>query len=134
MKANITIKDIPKLFIYIKQSIDCMNSNKKNYWHMIVIPITHEEINTSYKFSSFLTQIIHIFQENNIWYKIDDFLQSLSAYYAFEKSKHIYCYITIRQYLNKNKVYGLINFTNDTIIEKYKNGQVNKQYRIYEIQ
>lgn len=134
MKEKITIKDIPRLVKYIKQSMDYMSGNKKNYWNMIVIPITHEEINTSYKISSFLTQIIHIFQENNIWYKIDDFLQSLSAYYAFEKSKHIYCYITIRQYLNKNKVYGLINFTNDTIIEKYKNGQVNKQYRIYEIQ
>lgn len=113
--------------------MEYMNHNK-NYWNMIVIPITHEGINTSNCFSSFLTQIIHVFQENNIWYKIDDLLQNLSVYYAFEKNKHIYCYITIRRYLSKNKIYGLIDFTNDTIIEKYKNGQVNKQYRIYEIQ
>lgn len=133
MKTNIAIKDIPKLIKYIRQSMEYMNHNK-NYWNMIVIPITHEGINTSNYFSSFLTQIIHIFQENNIWYKIDDFLQSLRAYYVFEKNKHIYCYITIRRYLNKNKIYGLIDFTNDTIIDKYKNGQVNKLYRIYEIQ
>lgn len=133
MKTNITIKEIPKLIKYIRQSMEYMNHNK-NYWNMIVIPITHEGINTSNCFSSFLTQIIHVFQENNIWYKIDDLLQNLSVYYAFEKNKHIYCYITIRRYLSKNKIYGLIDFTNDTIIDKYKNGQVNKQYRIYEIQ
>lgn len=133
MKTNITIKEIPKLIRYIRQSMEYMNHNK-NDWNMIVIPITHEGINNSNCFSSFLAQIIHIFQENNIWYKIDDFSQSLNVYYVFEKNKHIYCYLIIRRYLSKNKIYGLIDFTNDTILEKYKNGQVNKQYRIYEIQ